>query len=488
MKVFFEAFRKHSLKIVFAFAWASLFLAGIERYAGSKTLYILFSLVSLALLLTGTYRVVSFGYLFVSIFLWLGFWFKLSANFLIFGHFPFGEPVGGFDSSADAWDLMLSVAIAASLGMIFGGAICRFFRLKPYAQSEWARAPFWYSALRKWLWTCIIVMTLAGAAVNTLYGIHQVGLAPRTIFPWPTNALLAWFMNIGAALFIAVMVCWDTSLRKNLTLPVGAMLFEAFLSTVSVMSRAIFSFHFIPQILALSQRKAESQLYSRNQTLLLCFSFILFFLASIAAVSYLRDFHYASSNAKPTPDPVSVVSQVSRSDATTLAQKNKQTKDTQSFRWILFHQLLVNRWIGIEGAMAISSYSKKSNDLLWSMVLEKHQIDKVSAYQEICNSGYQSPDPNFRFASVPGMSGFLFYSGSLWVVFFGMMGIASLIFLSERAVFSLTLNPIVCSLYGIMLANSVAQFGITPRQDIPQYLMIFIFIAGLSIVQRMVKR
>jgi hypothetical protein len=484
MKAIADVLRKHAITIVLALAWVALFLSGLQHYAGSKTLFTLFSLVSLALLLSGLYRTGSFGYLFLSVFLWLGLWFKLTANFLLFGVFPFGEPVGNFNSSADAWDLVLYVAMAASLGLIFGGAICRAFRPQPYARTEWACAPSWYPAARKWLWAGIIVATIAGAVFNTIYGIHQVGNAPRTIFPWPTNALLAWFLNIGAALMIAVLVCWDVALRKNIGLPVYAMLGEAFITTVSVISRAAFPFHVIPQVFALYQRKDITQQYSRKQLLFFVATLSLLFFASIAAVSFLRDFQYAGSRATPTPEPVSIVAHASNNASTLPAEPAKQSgKAVSSFRWILIHQLLVNRWIGIEGVMAISSYDGKSDALLYDMLTEKREIGKVTAYQEVSKSGYQTPDAKFQFGSMPGMSGFLYYSGSLWVVFAGMMGIAVLVFLSERLIFWLTSNPIICSLYGMILANTVAQFGMTPRQDVPQYLMIYILIAGIWLIQ-----
>lgn len=484
MKAISIVLRKHAITIVLTLAWVSLFLSGLQHYVGSKTLFTLFSLVSLALLFSGLYRTASFGYLFLSVFMWLGFWFKLTTNFLLLGYFPFGESVGNFNSSADAWDMVLYVAMAGSLGLILGGEICRAFRPKIYARVEWARAPSWYHAVRKWLWVCIIVATIVGAVFNTIFGIHQVGVAPRTFLPWPTHALLAWFLNIGAALMIAVLVCWDVALRKNIGLPVYAMLGEAFITTVSIISRAAFSFHVISQVIAMYQRKDITQQYSRKQLLFFVAAVAFLLFSSIAAVSFLRDFQYAGSMATPAPEPVSVSTLASKNASTLPAEPDGQPgKMVSSFRWILIHQLVVNRWIGIEGAMAISSYAEKNNTLLGSMLVEKREIGKVTAYQEVSKSGYQTPDAKFQFGSMPGMSGFLYYSGSLWVVFAGMIGIAIFVFLSERIIFWMTSNPIICSLYGMFLANTVAQFGMTPRQDVPQYLMIYIFVAGIWFIQ-----
>ncbi len=84
---------------------------------------------------------------------------------------------------------------------------------------------------------------------------------------------------------------------------------------------------------------------------------------------------------------------------------------------------------------------------------------------------------------MPGISGFLYYSGSLWLVVGGLAVFSAFAIASERIIFLLTRNPLLCSLYGMTLANTIAQFGMTPRQDIPQYLMMYAAILAIWFVQ-----
>lgn len=475
---------KHKLKIVLGLIWLTLFFAGLLNFAGSRLLYTLFSIVFLAMLLSGIYRQVSYGYLFLVVFLWLGFWFKLTANLLLFGHFPFGEPVGSFNSSVDAWNQVLWIAIAGSMGAMLGRFLYALFCPNPSADTARAKAPSWYPSIRMWLWAAILLATAGLAFSNIVYGIHQIGIAPRTILPWPLNALVAWMLNIGSALAIAVLIWWDTAAKKNVMLPLYAMLGEAFLSTVSVISRSVFPFHAIPPILALIGRKETSQRYSRKQVLLLLATFAALFLASIAAVSFLRDYQYATSKATPTPTPISVITPIAASiEPIPVETSASPAKAISSFRLILIHQLLVNRWIGLEGVMAVSSYAEKSSTLWWEMLTEIREAGKVTAYQKISNSGYQTADGKYQFASMPGISGFLYYSGSLWLVVGGLAAFTAFAIASERIIFLLTCNPLLCSLYGMTLANTIAQFGMTPRQDIPQYLMIYAAMLAIWFVQ-----
>jgi len=146
--------------------------------------------------------------------------------------------------------------------------------------------------------------------------------------------------------------------------------------------------------------------------------------------------------------------------------------------------LAVDRWVGIEGVMAVVSYPRKSSDLLIEAVKEKREIGKVTRYQEISKSHYQWTDSKvWQFASLPGAVAFLYFSGSLWVVFLGMILFVVFVQLAEQSVYRVTGNPILCSLLGMVLANFVLQFGITPRQDLPYFLMIIIAVITIGLVQ-----
>lgn len=475
---------KHKLKIVLGLIWLTLFFAGLLNFAGSRLVYTLFSITSLAMLLSGIYRQVSYGYLFLVIFLWLGFWFKLTASFLLSGYFSAEEAIGAFDNSANAWNQVLWISIAGSIGAILGRFFYGMFRPTPSNRTQKPEAPSWYPAVRIRLWAVVVATAISIAICNILLGIHQVGITPRTILPWPVNALVAWTLNMGLAMAVALLVWWDLAAEESAQSPFYAMLGEAFLSTVSVSSRSMFLFHTVPQMLTLSGRKETSRRYSQRQVLLFLATFAALFLTSIAAVSILRDYRYVTSQ----PPPILIPNLDADSAESAIAPITPEpiaalTSKTPSFRLQLIRQLVVNRWIGLEGVMAVSSYAERSSALFWEMLTEKREAGKVSAYQAISNSGYQTADGKYQFASMPGISGFLYYSGSLWLVVFGLAAFAAFTIASERIIFLLTCNPLLCSLYGMTLANTIAQFGMTPRQDIPQYLMMYAAILAIWFVQ-----
>lgn len=443
-------------------AWSILFIAGLIQYPGSVSLYVLLSFVSLTMLLSGMAKGHGYGYLFVVIFLWLGFWFKLSASYLLLGYFPVEEAIGGFDYTADSWDLVLWLAIAGHVGVLLARALyeCLGSKVKDLSPSSWA--PSWYPAYRRWLWTVLLLAVIGIPVLNVFLGIQLIGLTPRTILPWPLNALIAWLLNIGLALSVAVLLEWELAQRKDVSFSMYAVLLEGVLSMVSIISRATFLFHVLPQLYALSKIKQARPAFTKGKVLILAVMFVVFFVGSLFLVSKLRDYHYHA------------------------AGRDEALEDTRlppSFRFHLIQQLVINRWVGVEGVMAVSSYKEKSLPLLWTMLQEKRELDKVSAYQKISNSGYQSTKSKYQFASLPGATAFFFYSGSFVAVILGLAALTFIVLLAERLIPLITRNSLICSLFGATAANTLAQFGLTPRQDLPYFAMIFLFALFIYAIQ-----
>jgi len=488
----FNFLLNHKLPILLGAFWLVLFFTGLFSYQGTVFVYVLFSMLFLLMLLSGIYRQVSYGYLFLVVFLWLGFWFKLTASYLLSGGkaFVFEESIGSFNGSLSAWDEVLWVAICASLGVILGRFIYGFFGPKSCYDNTRVRAPAWYPSVRIWLWA-IVMLAAAGVAIfNVAYGIHQIGMVPKTILPWPLNALIAWMLNIGFALAIAVLIWWDMAAKKGVAVQLCAMLAEGFASSASVISRSMFVFHVVPQLFVFSRRNEVLRAYSTRTIILFFIAFMTLLLSSIAVVSIVRDFQYAVSQPVSLAETPIITSELSEEknpkpnkpeDITT--SEEAASNVPSSFRLRLIHQLLVNRWVGMEGVMAVSSYQIKEPALLWEMLVEKREAGKVSAYQRISNSSYQRADANHQFATLPGAAAFFFYSGSFVVVILCMAILILLMLVLEKGLFVLTKNPLFCSLFGMTAANTIAQFGVTPRQDIPYFLMIILSALFICIVQ-----
>ena len=142
------------------------------------------------------------------------------------------------------------------------------------------------------------------------------------------------------------------------------------------------------------------------------------------------------------------------------------------------------RWVGLEGVMAVSAYPKKGYDLFVRDLTERGGVGKISIYQEVSQSSYRFMDSKkFQFASLPGAVGFLYFTGSLWVVGLGMLALSSIVIGSEKLVSILTCNPLMSALWGIAASNSVVQMGIVPRGLITYFFEMSCGIAAIWFIQ-----
>ncbi len=517
--------------------WFLLFIMGLRGYSGSKLAYTLFSILTGIMLISGFGKNISYGYTFLSIFLWLGFWVKLTVHTIL--DYPFVEPVGSFVGTPQAWDEVLYIAIVASLGIFLGKLIYAKFIyiLLSGEYREESVVPFWYVKKRKCWWGGLSLIAVVVFIINYKYGIHHIGLVPRTVLMWPLNAIISWLLNIGLATSVAVMIWWDISLRKNISISIYAIIIESLISSVSILSRAAYVFHALPQLWAVHRFKHKFKDWSLVKTLVLIFIFGLFLVLSISAVTTFRNILYQSGVYQSTSlqvassrleslrseiDSIKVnikkASQLEREvfelklsklitkknelESIVIQEKEKNIATIKSgslqskvllneFSYQItggvapvILQLSIDRWIGLEGLMAVQAYPEKNEHLLWQALKEKPEAGKPDLYQKITNSIYLKSDgTKFLFATLPGAAAFLYYSGSLLIVLIGMLIFSLVILIVERIIYTLTSNPILCSLYGAVIAGSIAQFGGSPRLSLPYFFMLACGILLVWIVQ-----
>jgi len=79
----------------------------------------------------------------------------------------------------------------------------------------------------------------------------------------------------------------------------------------------------------------------------------------------------------------------------------------------------------------------------------------------------------YTFASLPGAAAFFYYTGSLGYVFLGLLVLTLAALFSESLVLSMTGNMLLCSIYGMYVANLIAQIGVAPRQLLVHLFMVF---------------
>ena len=615
--------------IIFSLIWSLLFSVSLMKYQGSAFAFTLFSFSFLILLFLGFYKNKSYAFMYLAVFLWLGFWTKLVAHLLL--DYEYIEPIGVFSGSTGEWDQVLWVSTIACLGVIIGRFLYAILNFKVADDNQNNNVyPEWYPTIRIKVWALFIVIVILATVSNTVLGINQIGLSPRTILPWPLNALISWIVSIGGVMGLATLIWWDISLKKGVYPALFAITIEAFISSISLFSRGVFIFHSIPQFIALYKNKLLDNFSKKRLAIVGC-CVLIFFVLSLAIVSVLRANFYSQDGITTTTksqislnrlevlkggiarvkklirqggdhkahlaelliEQEGLQMKVSNSTSDFRLKLIKENEDTREIpdsindkNVIINHQvqsdrvnesvaltledfydqltlsrlevlkggiarvktlirqggdhkdqltellieqeelqmkvsnstsdqvqfdrvnanvaleefyyqltqgvflkvlsLSVDRWVGLEGIMAVVSYPNKGRALIIDAFVEKRTLGGVTKYQEIANSKYQWVDSNvWQFASLPGAVAFLYFSGSFWIVLFGMILFAFLVQFLEFLIYKGTRNPILCSLLGVSLANYVAQFGIAPAQGSVYLFMIFVGILAIVIVQNL---
>lgn len=343
------------------------------------------------MLVSGVYKRVTYGYLFLVVFLWLGFWLKLTLHQIFI--YPFGEPVGLFDRSPAAWDKVLRVATSGSIGVIAARIAYGFAGLKSTVSSiAPPAAPHWYPPIWRILWLALLVVLVVCGVLNAVYGIQQSGLVPRTLLIWPWNAAIYWILSSGFAMCVATLLWWHVA-SANAIHPVAYMvLVEAAVSTVSLLSRGLYVFHAIPAMIGIYMNRAHAKDLSPKRVSLYLAAFIGLMLISLSLVNTLRGYYY--SNVPPVFIELTDVPTSLRGARTSL-------------------RFIVDRWVGVEGVMAVSSYQDKGIDLFLGALTEKSEIGKSTFYQKVSLAHYRFMDMSkFQFSSLPGAIAFFYYTDS----------------------------------------------------------------------------
>lgn len=437
--------------ILFALAIGWLSLNAAPNYVGSWGVYLLFTVTANALLLNGFRRSALYFDTFIGVFLWLGFWLKLTLR-VAFMDGIFHEPIGQFDGSGAAFDQALLISSCAFTALLLASFIrTRVFRY-PDAAPTVSRSGLFllYQKYRASLLLVFILLVAVIAISNLWLGIYQRGMVTQTVLPFGLNGVYKWLLQFGLASFSALIIRFEIELSSRLTwTAILAPLIEGFLSNVSLLSRGMvlnataLGFGGWRTLITLKQRLEWHRL------VVAILAFMILFAASVFSVNLIR-----------------AVSLIYSEDGGGIRLNSSSMHVTQSMTSPLF----IDRWVGIEGVMAVSSSNRLGWQLWREAWSEKFSEDELSLYDRIfIDTPYDLSSidkTKHHFVSLPGIVAFFYYPGSLGFLFIAMV-VCSL-FAAGLEVLCYRYcgrNWVLCSLFAQVIAFRYASFGYVPAQS-----------------------
>jgi len=502
-----------ALLLIATMAWSA------TEYRGHFLILLAFHVSFWAMLLLALPKPRLDGYLFLAIFLFLGFWLKFVIH--LAWHYDFIEPVGRFDGSAAVWDRALAAAAAGATGV----ALCRILHLvisrkkATRIKASLSFLPSWYPRYRIGVWVVCSVGGLLLYAANYRFAFFQTGVNMRLILPFKLSVLFAWASFCGIPLLFALLLDWELQAKpKHLLLMIVTIGVLSVAASVSILSRAITLFLVAAYVVAivihmpdLLQRLKST--FGWRLPLILGLALVF----SLLIVSWARVILYV-----PTPPTLALESQPAvhqpqlnasqdaggaspsaKSDVVMagqplMASATRPLTDSPArampppwippswipialvrrMAWPLAtgEQVLLlslDRWIGLEGVLSVASSPEQLGASLLKRGLKENAARGVdSIYQSLSNS-YYAYDRNFTFLTLPGAIAVLFYSGSPIIVLAGMFLISGVLIGLELMVFRLCGSRFLATMLGIFMANSICQM------DFPYLWLVF---AGENLV------
>ncbi|MCP1497991.1 putative membrane protein [Pseudomonas migulae] len=476
------------LKAIIVTVILTLFVLGALNYPGNLIYYALLSLVANVLLYFGFRDNAIFFDTFIGVFFWLGFWMKLSFR-LAFMDGKFVD-AGAFDGSIGAMD---RVALVSSCGL-FALVVASYLRerfifnypkvLPAFAQD----GLFWlYGNYRKLVLCGFLVFIVFIGFTNVYLGIYQRGEVVRTVLPFGLNRLVIWLLFFGLAATMAVILNFEFRLsKKTFWLAVIYSFLEGAISSTSQLSRAMILNSGSILYGAIFQARLGALRLKKRLIVVVLLAFFGLFVSSAIGVTYVRNHAYVGELFELKKRMAMEESEQKASNYATPADKAVYVKENVIKQSVVgVAALFLDRWVGIEGVMAVSSYPHLGWDLWRQGWAEVYDENKLSFYDSnMILSAYRFANTSkFHFVSLSGIVAFFFYPGSYMFLFFSMICLGVSAGLLELLVYRFGgKNLILCSLFGQIIAYRFMNFGYVPGQSYLLFGSIALYVFLLCLV------
>lgn len=462
--------------IIFPFAYG--------EYQGQKFNYILFTIISTFALFYNFRKGSIFFETFFALLIWLGFWFKFSIQIgFLDGMFP--EGFGKFSHSPKAYDEVIFVSQVA----IFASVIASYMREKfifNYVDLEKIKKEpknliLFYRKYKKKIISILFFLIFICIITNLNFSFFQKGTVPNIILPFGLDNIFRWLLMFGFASFFTVIIYLEFLIKKKNSNNILKLSFlENFLSSISSLSRAmIFNstaiFYGYYRLINLNNFEINKNKFVKY-FLIIC---ILFFI-SLLIVSKIRQ-----QNNFPVGHQVhDYLPTIKNQNILILEPLNNVVKEVNQ---ILF--LIAGRWVGIDSLMAVQSKENKGYWLLEESFKEKFNYSNSFYENKIKGSVFNyKVEPKIYTIYVPGIVSYLYYTGSVLFVFFGIIFLNFFCSLIELFSYRMSkCNLIFSSLIGNVLAYRLAHFGYMPLNSYKILIAILINILILYYIFKVIN-
>lgn len=404
-----------------------LYFLSSEKIYGSTISYLIFSISSFFLVIIGLVQKKSIGYMLFSIFIYLGFFIKHSFH-LIFSY-DYLEPIGRFDNSYSQWNEFYEISSMGFISFIVLGIYLIYMNKNlPNISFQFDKQFVLNTKSLNILWFILIILGISLLILNEIFQSQKLGIVKEHIFnSWFLEMSIIMFISIIFPILMYLISFFEINQRNNFYKTIFFIILASSLFSVSILSGSVVVFWCMPLLFLPIFKKI-----SLKQYIYVFVLYIFFIFFTVGVSTLLRNSSVSTFVTTPTSKSV-----------------NKSIN--------AFNRLLIDRWIGTEGLMIVVGMENKSmNNLFYERKSNEIDFFTKNALNYEVEKGHELTS----YATLPGIIGYLYLSGSKVVLFFGCFFFVFLIILIERVILYFTQNFLLSTYLAISLASSIAGFGI----------------------------
>jgi hypothetical protein len=448
---------------------------GLGRYTGQGYVFALFTVASNMLLYYGFRKNAIFFDTFIGLFTWLGFWLKFTVK-VSFSGALFHDPVGSFNGSGASFDQALLVSSCGLFGFLLASIIReRFFNHHPQqitGISLQGLFTFYKNHRNAILFGFVALFFIVGIS-NMYLGIYQRGSITRTTLPFGLNGVYTWLLLFGLTTISALILKFELEIHKKIpNIVMFLALLESFVSNVSLLSRGmILNSSALLYGIYITFKSYSIKLKMRF-SIITIIVFMTLFVSSVITVNYFRTSIFVDTWSKDLPVIMPTPESTKFQFLENLKPENLKSKNIKHPNLSLYGltvPLFIDRWVGIEGVMAVSSYSKLGWNLWGDAWRETYNENEVGFYDKNFTGLYTAEDEQnaqHHFISLPGIIAFFFYPGSFLFLFVSMFALGGMGATIETFVRKISgNNALLCALIAQVVAYRYMHFGYVPGQS-----------------------
>ena len=451
-----------------------------NHYSGSKTIFFVFNLISLIMLYYLTSQKSSIFSLFLSFYLFMGFWFKYNLSLVFNNGYVFDS--GSLDSSSIDDVLLIStyifltVIVANFLGIKF------FYYNKFQSDSDKNFTNKFYINNKYKILIFFTISFISIALINYYFKIYIKGLIYENNINIILTSILKWFILFGFSTLSCFLLRNEIIWKSKTIFIVGIIVIsEIFFSYTSMFSRSMLLFC-SPFLYALILYESKIKNFKVNFVFLTSVFVILSFVSTLLS-NELRRINVKNLQISLKENIIKNETNVQNSQnfnfqLNEIVDGKVSAKKLSSF-------VIINRWTGIDSLINVSSSKMLSFDLLFEAFKEEKSKINNTFYENTFNLENKKPyfysdETYVKGNTLPGLFTFLFYSGSIiFLLLISMLLVLIFIYLEKKIFIITKKNLFFVAFFSHYITFRIFSFGYAPRDS---YLFIFSIILSIIFI------